>query len=264
MSDASRPTESVADVQGIPTLVRQAGQGAPLLFLHGPEDPAWVPGLARLAGAFRVVAPDHPGMGRTPPGGDIDTVDDLVYHYLDLIDALGLGEATVVGASFGGWVAAELALRLGPRLKRLVLVDAGGLRVGDTDVAEIYLMSDEELARFLVADARHAERVFPPSDDLAVIERRLVQRATLARLTWAPYWHDPRLLGRLRRISAQTLVLWGGDDRFIPQSHAKEFAARIPRASVRLIEGAGHLPHLEQPERWSDAVAAFARPAGSR
>jgi pimeloyl-ACP methyl ester carboxylesterase len=257
MSEASRPRESVVDVQGIPTLVREGGRGAPILFLHGPEDPAWAPGLARLAEGFRVVAPDHPGMGRTPLGPDIDAMDDVVYHYLDLIETLALGEATVVGASFGGWVAAELALRLGPRLKRLVLVDAAGLRVGGTDVAEIYLMSDDELARFLVMDARHAELVFPPSDDLAVVERRLVQRATLARLTWVPYWHDPKLLGRLRRITAQTLVLWGGDDRFIPPTHAKEFGARIPRASVRVIEGAGHLPHLEQPDRFAEAVAKF-------
>ncbi|MDP3768251.1 MAG: alpha/beta fold hydrolase, partial [Dehalococcoidia bacterium] len=214
MSGPIRATESVVDVQGVPTLVRQAGTGAPFLFLHGPEDPAWSPALARLAAEFRVVAPDHPGMGRTPLAPDVDAMDDLVYHYLDLIDTLGLGEATLVGVSFGGWIAAELALVLGPRLRRLVLVDAAGLRVGDTDLPEIYLMTDEDLAKFLVADPRHAPLVFPPSEDPGVIERRLIQRATLARFTWAPYWHNPKLLGRLRRISAPTLVLWGSDDRF--------------------------------------------------
>lgn len=257
MSGPIRATERVVDVQGVPTLVRQAGTGAPLLFLHGPEDPAWTPALARLASEFRVVAPDHPGMGQTPLGADVDTMGDLVYHYLDLIETLGLGEATLVGVSFGGWIAAELALALGKHLRRLVLVDAAGLRVGDVDLPELYVMTDENLARFLVADARHAELVFPPSDDLGVIERRLVQRATLARFTWAPYWHDPKLLGRLRRIAAPTLVLWGSDDRFISQAHAKELGARIPRATVRLIEGAGHLPHLEQPERFCEAISKF-------
>ena len=249
--------ETIVDVQGVRTLVREAGTGAPILFLHGPEDPAWSPALARLASQFRVVAPDHPGMGCTPLGPDVDAMDDLVYHYLDLIDTLGLGEATLVGASFGGWIAAELAVVLGSRLRRLALVDAAGLRVGDTDLPELYLMSDEDLAKFLVADPRHAPLVFPPTEDTEVIERRLVQRATLARFTWAPYWHNPKLLGRLRRISAPTLVLWGSDDRFIPQAHAKEFAARIPRATLRPIEGAGHLPHLEQPERVGEAIAKF-------
>ena len=251
--------ETVVDVHGAPTLVREAGQGAPILFLHGIEDPEWTPALARLASDFRVVAPDHPGMGRTPLPSSVDAVDDVVDHYLDLIDTLGLGDATLVGVSFGGWIAAELAVVLGPRLRRLVLVNAAGLRVGDTDLPEIYLMSDEELARFLVADARSAELVFPPTDDPTLIEQRLVQRATLARFTWQPYWHNPKLAGRLRRIGASTLVLWGSDDRFIPLAHAHEFKARIPGATLRLIQGAGHLSHLEQPERFREAVSTFVR-----
>ncbi len=253
-----RAKETVIDVRGAPTFVREAGAGAPILFLHGPEDPAWTPALARLAAKFRVVAPDHPGMGRTPLGASVEAIDDLVDHYLDVIDTLGLGDAPLVGVSFGGWIAAELAVVLGPRLRRLVLVNAAGLRVGDADLPELYLMSDEELARFLVADARSAELIFPPTDDAALIERRLVQRANLARFTWQPYWHDPKLAGRLRRIVASTLVLWGSDDRFIPLAHAREFGARIPGATLRLIERAGHLPHLEQPERFSDAVSGFA------
>jgi pimeloyl-ACP methyl ester carboxylesterase len=256
-ADTIRAQETLIDVHGAPTLVREAGEGAPILFLHGLEDPEWRPALARLASAFRVVAPDHPGMGRTPLGEDCDAMDDLVYHYLDLIDTLGLAKATLVGASFGGWIAAELAVALGPRLGRLVLVDAAGLRVGDTDLPEIYLMTDEDLAAFLVADPRHAPLVFPPTDDPERIERRLVQRATLARFTWQPYWHNPKLAGRLRRIGAPTLVLWGADDRFIPRAHAREYEARIPGATLRLIQGAGHLPHLEQPERFCEALSAF-------
>ncbi len=254
-----RAKETFINVHGAPTLVREAGDGAPILFLHGLEDPRWSPVLARLASAFHVVAPDHPGMGRTPLGTDCDSMDDVVYHYLDLIDMLALGDATLLGVSFGGWIAAELAVALGPRLGRLVLANAAGLRVGDTDLPEIYLTTDDDLARFLVADPRNAGLVFPPTDDPELIERRLVQRATLARFTWQPYWHNPKLAGRLRRIGAPTLVLWGSDDRFIPLTHAHEFKARIPGATLRRIEGAGHLPHLEQPERFCQALSAFAK-----
>lgn len=256
--DPMRATETVIDVHGAPTFVREAGEGAPILFLHGPEDPQWCPALARLAAAFHVLAPDHPGMGRTPLASDLDSMADLVGHYLDLVDTLGLREATLVGASFGGWIAAELAVALGARLGRLVLVNAAGLRVEDTDLPEIYLMAEDELARFLVADPRHARLVFPSTEDQEQIERRLVQRATLARFTWQPYWHDPKLAGRLRRIGAPTLVLWGSEDRFIPVTHAHELRARIPAATLGLIHGAGHLPHLEQPERFCEAVLAFA------
>jgi pimeloyl-ACP methyl ester carboxylesterase len=257
-ADLVRATEEIVDVQGTPTHVRQGGHGAPILFLHGPEDPQWSPALARLAAQFRVVAPDHPGMGRTPLPASFDTVGDLVDHYVDLIDALKLHEATIVGMSFGGWIAAELAVVLGARLQRLVLVGAAGLRVGDTDLPEIYLMAEDDLAKFLVANPTSARLVFPSGDDPTQFERRIVQRATLARFTWQPYWHNPKLAGRLRRITAPTLVLWGSNDRFIPLAHAHEFGARIPKATVRVIDGAGHLLHLDMPERFGEAVAAFA------
>jgi pimeloyl-ACP methyl ester carboxylesterase len=257
-ADLIQARERVVDVHGAPTFVREAGTGAPILFLHGPEEPAWPPALARLAAEFRVVAPDHPGMGRTPLPAGVDTMTDLAAHYVDLIDALGLAEATLVGVSFGGWIAAEIAVAQGSRLRRLVLVDAAGLRVGDSDLPEIFLMSEDELARFWVTEARHAELVFPPTDNLEVFERRVIQRATLARFTWQPYWHNPRLADRLRRITAQTLVLWGSNDRFISRAHAQAFKDRIPGANLRTIDGAGHLPHLEEPERFVEAVATFA------
>jgi pimeloyl-ACP methyl ester carboxylesterase len=262
-ADLIQANERVVDVQGSPVFVREAGTGPPILFLHGPEDPAWTPALAGLAAQFRVVAPDHPGMGRTPLAAGVDTMTDLVAHYADLMDALGLAEATLVGVSFGGWIAAEVAVAQGSRLRRLVLVDAAGLRVGDADLPEIFLMSEEELARFWVTQAQHAELVFPPTDNLEVFERRVVQRATLARFCWQPYWHNPRLADRLRRITARTLVLWGAHDRFISRAHAQEFRDRIPGASLRIIDGAGHLPHLEDPERFVEAVATFAA-AGRR
>src|SRR5919197_1770785 len=103
-ADVAPVTPEIVDVHGAPTHVRQGGDGAPILFLHGPEDPQWPQALARLAAQFRVVAPDHPGMGRTPLPPSFDTVGDLVDHYLDVIDALELHEATIVGVSFGGWI----------------------------------------------------------------------------------------------------------------------------------------------------------------
>ena len=256
--------ERRVEVQGGSIFVREDGAGPPVLFLHGPEDPEWTPALTRLASELRVVAPDHPGMGRSALGPGLDTMDDLVGYYLDLIDTLALPEATVVGASFGGWVAAELAVALGPRLRRLVLANAAGLRVGDTDLPEIYLMAEDELARFLVADPGHAARVTPPTEDPALFERRLTQRATLARFTWHPYWHDPKLAERLRRVAAPTLVLWGAEDRFIPVAHGREFVTRIPDATLRLVPGAGHLPHLEQPELFAAAIADFVKSSAGR
>lgn len=253
--------ERVVDVRGSPTFVREAGSGPTILFLHGPEDPGWRPALERLARQFHLVAPDHPGMGRTPLGGDLESMDDLVYHYLDLIDALGLNDVTVVGASFGGWIAAELAVAHSHRLRKLALVDAAGLRLDGKDLPELYFIPESQRTELLLADPGNAGLVFPPTNDPERIERRLTQWATLARFTWQPYWHNPKLLGRLHRISAPTMILWGTEDRFIPPSHAKAFAERVPKATLSMIQGAGHLPHLEQPDRFCEAIAGFIKSA---
>jgi pimeloyl-ACP methyl ester carboxylesterase len=255
--DAGRPRETVVDVRGIPTFVREGGNGSPLLFLHGPEDPGWPPALARLAREFRVVAPDHPGMGRTPLGEDVEGMDDLVYHYLDLLDTLGLSDVTLVGVSFGAWIAAELAIPHSRRLRKLALVNAAGLRLDGRDLPELYFITEAQRIELLLASPNQAELVFPVTNDPEQIERRLTQWATLARFTWQPYWHNPKLPGRLHRITIPTLILWGADDRFTPPSHAKAFAERIPQAVMSTITGAGHLPHLEQPDRFCKAISAF-------
>src|SRR5437764_1333885 len=86
--------------------------GPPLLFLHGGDYVAQNrPFLDRLAQRFRVVAPRHPGFGTTPRPAWFRSVHDIAYLYLDLIDRLDLRQATVVGSSFGGWIALELAVR---------------------------------------------------------------------------------------------------------------------------------------------------------
>jgi len=256
-TDPAVPRETVVDVRGIPAFVREAGTGPTIIFLHGPEEPGWPPALARLAREFRVVAPDHPGMGQTPLGDAIEDINDLAYHYLDLIDALGLGDVTLVGVSFGGWIAAETAVAGSHRLRNLVLVDAPGLRVDGRDLPEIYYVPEHDQSKLLLADPRNAELAFPPTDDPDRIERRIVQWASLARFTWQPYWHNPKLPGRLHHISAPTLIVWGSEDRFTPPSHAHAFAERIPKAAVSVIQGAGHLPHLEQPDRFCETITGF-------
>lgn len=262
-STERRARERVVDVRGIPTFVREAGGGPTILFLHGPEEPAWRPALERLARQFRVVAPDHPGMGQTPLGPEQEEMADLVYHYLDLMDVLGLRDVTLVGVSFGGWIAAELAVAHSHRLEKLALVDAAGLRVDGRDLPELFMIEEGERAKLLVADRARAALLFPPTTDPQQMERRLIAQATLARFTWQPYWHDPKLPERLHRISVPTLIVWGADDRFTPPSHAKAFAERIPGATLHMIPGVGHLPHMEEPDRFVEAISRFVLSEGS-
>src|SRR5260370_6294309 len=87
-----------------------------------------MPGHELSAARHRVHAPVYPGFGASEGYEEIEGIDDLVFHTLDVMDALGLERADVVGLSLGGWLAAELALRHPGRVNRLVLVDAAGTR----------------------------------------------------------------------------------------------------------------------------------------
>src|SRR4029077_9418596 len=116
----------------------ERGQGRPILWLHGEEglDPD-APFLERLARHGRVIAPSHPGFGHSPEADSIDTVDDLSYLYLHLLAERGARDAGVAGASLGGWIAAELAVKCTARLARLVLVAPLGIKVGGRGQGDI-------------------------------------------------------------------------------------------------------------------------------
>src|SRR5258708_7215755 len=115
------------DISGISLDAWVAGAGRPLLFLHGIDYFAQqLSFLDRLATGFRVIAPRHPGFGATPRPPWMRTVGDIAYLYLDLLDRLALDDVILVGSSFGGWVALEVAVRSAARLGGLVLIDTLG------------------------------------------------------------------------------------------------------------------------------------------
>src|SRR5207244_6714943 len=141
---------TVVDVRGCKLHVQRAGQGEPLLFLHGAQGLAeHEPGLEALAKDFDVIAPDHPSFGRSDHADTIDDVGDLAYFYLDLIDTLGLTQVNVVGQCIGGWVALEMAVRSTERLKSLVLVASAGIRVKGVPRADMFVCSEGDLLKLL-------------------------------------------------------------------------------------------------------------------
>lgn len=122
------PAEDYLDLSGAGRVhLFRDGSGEPVLFLHAAGGAGtWPEFHARLARRFDVIAPDHPGFGKSDEFPEAEGVDDLVYHYLDVLDALGLETAHVVGASFGGWIAAERAVAAPHRVRSLVLLSAAG------------------------------------------------------------------------------------------------------------------------------------------
>src|SRR5215469_1504280 len=254
---------SRVEAAGTAVEIAEAGNGPTLLFLHGGHPSGRLDPKARfmeaLASGVRIVAPTHPGFGTTAAPPQLTTVDDLAYLYLDLIEALNLRDVILVGASLGGWIAAEMAIKSTERLSRLVLIDAVGIKPGDResrDIADIYAVTDKQLAGIAYADppkmARDTRTL--PEEELILMAR---SRETTGRYAWSPYMHNPKLKARLHRIHIPALVLWGDSDGITTPDYGRAYAEAIPAARFAVIENAGHFPHLEQPNATARHILDF-------
>ena len=248
-------------VAGVALEIEERGEGRPLLFLHAGEGLAPErPWLDLLAAKFRVIAPSHPGFGRSALPDWVGSVDDLAYLYLDLAVALDLQDTVLVGACFGGWIAAEMAVRDTRRFSKLVLVDPVGIKVGgvtDRDIADMHAMTREAFIRRAWADPARGvvDTTKLPETELAAIARG---RESLLVFGWKPYMHNPRLKHWLHRIDLPTLLLWGAQDGIVTPEYGQRWRELVPGAVMEVIPDAAHYPHWEQPEAFVRHVAAFA------
>ena len=259
--DDARRSPDAADVS---LDLAETGSGPPLVLLHGgwpstrlgSSDPI----VRTLAERFHVIAPTHPGFGPEPAPDWMTTVDDLAYLYLDLLDELDLGDVALVGCSFGGWVAAALAVMSTQRLSRLVLVDPVGIKVSGRetrDIVDIFSLTDTEIARHLFSDPNRWPPDYQSMDDDDLLLYARAREAT-ARHGWSPYLHDPKLKRRLQRIDIPTLLLWGESDQMVDAAYPAGFAAAIPNATAKTVPDAGHFPHLENPAALAQMITDFA------
>jgi pimeloyl-ACP methyl ester carboxylesterase len=250
---AATAETSHVELSGVGVEVTERGKGRPLLLLHPGHPAGRIDAGARimdlLSQTMRVITPTHPGFGMVPAPAKLTTIDDLAYLYLDLMEAMNLRDCIVVGLSLGGWVGCEMAVKTTERFSHLVLVNAVGIKTGDRetrDIADIYAITDKQLAELVYADPQAMSRNVKalPESELILMARA---REATGRYAWTPYMHDPKLKGRLHRIQIPTLVLWGVGDRVASPDYGRAFAAAIPGAQFALVEDAGHFPHLEQP-----------------
>jgi pimeloyl-ACP methyl ester carboxylesterase len=246
------------DVAGVRTHLLRGGRGAPVLVLH-PEFGAnrWFPYHDALAAHFQVFAPDHPGFGQSDRPEWLDGIDDLVFHYVDLLDTLALERVSIVGTSLGGWIAAELAVAHPERLERLVLVGAAGLKVDGVERFDVFLHPIETTLQHLFHDPSRAAQFLPTDFGPDVIVRGYREATTLARLCWNPYLYNPKLPQRLRRITVPTLVLWGEHDTFLPLPHGEAYARLIRGATLQIVPQCGHFVPFEQTDIFAEQVAQF-------
>jgi len=252
----------------IETRVKTAGAGPPVVFLHGAYGLQWDPFLDNLSQSHTVYAPEHPG---TTPGAPdalkpLDNLWDLVLYYYELFDELELDSPAVVGHSFGGMVAAEIAATNPERVSKLVLIDPIGLWRDDQPVRNWMTTSFGDLPKYLFADQNlplaqmmaAAARMTNLSDEQMDMQIQIMwSAACTGKFVWPI--PDKGLKKRIHRIQAPTLIIWGRQDGIAPPIYAEEFAQRIKNARVELIDNAGHVPQMEQLQQVAGLVSDFLR-----
>jgi len=235
-----------------------AGGPAPLVYLHSAqgEGPGMVL-LEELADTRLVLSPLFPGFGDSEGLQYIDDIEDAAFHLLDVLDRLDLVCCDLVGLSLGGWMAAELAVRWPERVRRMVLVNPVGLYVPGAPITEIFGRAPSELADELFADpnypiaqlmrAMDAFEADPSQIPFELVRPILQAQAATAKVGWNPYLHNPKLQGRLRRVTAPTLIVHARKDGIVPRAHAEVYESAIPDATLTDLDDAAHLAPLERP-----------------
>ena len=268
------------DLHGQRLAYVEAGQGPPLLLVHGIAEAAWawdgvIPALAR---AHRVIAPDLLGHGRSAkPRGDY-SLGSQATLLRDLMITLDVPRATLIGHSLGGGITMQFAYQYPERCERMVLVASGGLGQdvtfllrslglpGADVVAPLFL---SETTRGMIGGAArwlgdrglkagpgqramwrsYAGLTDPPTRAAflatvrAVIDQRGQRVSALERLYLAQ--------------SMPTLLLWGEKDRIIPASHAQRAHEEMPGSRLEIVKGAGHFVQLERPDVVTDLILDF-------
>jgi pimeloyl-ACP methyl ester carboxylesterase len=247
------------DVSGTSLEVIRVGTGSPLLFLH-PEH-FWEQNqsfINQLADEWEVIAPHHPGFDPHVPLTRFRSVDDLAYLYLDLLDELKLTNVLVLGVSFGGWIALEMAVRNTARMRGLALIGPLGVKHGDRDArdyADLWALPEAQVRQSLF---HHPQSV---PDFAAMTDEQLtahaIERQTVGHFAWKPYLHNP-VLGRwLHRVDVPSLVMRGEFDTYVSAQNSNGISVGLAQCEQIVVGGAGHYPQLEAPTEVREALTKF-------
>lgn len=267
------------DIRGRAVAVAECGKGEPIVYLHGLADvhgasSGFLPFHERLGARWQVLAPAHLGCAGTDEDDSVGSIDDVVFHYLEVLDALKLDRVTLVGSCIGGWVAAEIAVRHPERVRKLALLGATGLFVSGKPIEDVFwevLPSNgvqlEGLRSLLFGDADGAvaRDLFPDNPSGArggvAISRELMRYKTFrfaSRIGFKPpYLYNRKLRDRLARYQGPALIAWGDDDRMVPLAHARAYAEGLRGSRLELVKGAGHSIAAERPEETARLVTDF-------
>lgn len=246
--------------------ILEAGEGPPLLFLHSAGGIyAWEGILPLLTRNFHVYAPLLPGFGQSTGLDRLEDQFDLFLLGFDIIEALGIERPYIVGESFGGWMAAEMAALRPREISRLALAAPVGLWRDEAPVADIFGKTIGELVPYLFYNQtcmaamrmNMVTMLFSEEDDRSQEQVEILIAMSRGFQTVAKFLFpipENGLERRLWRIKAPTLIVWGEQDRLISPTYAEIFSEKIAQSEVVKIPDTGHLIGLESPEPYAEAI----------
>jgi len=247
-----------------PVRYLEGGSGEPLVYMHGaggmtPDDPI----LAALAARWHVYAPYLPGYGETEECGSLRDMLDFTLHTADVVTALGLKDPILVGHSMGGMIAAEMAALAPNDVTRLALIAPAGLWMDDHPIPDMFALLPYEMPKYLFHDPEAGAKLMTAGlkmDDPEFLKTYLIRNARQLGMAGKLLFPIPErgLSGRLYRITANTVVVWGESDRMIPPVYGPAFAGAIAGARLINVPEAGHMVVLENPAAIVEAVAGIA------
>lgn len=243
-------TEGSVEADGFRMRYQEAGQGEPLVSLHGAGGMRVSRAHALLAEQYRVIVFEVPGFGQSPPNERSQSMADLARSMAQAAANLGLERFNLMGNSFGGKLALWLAVQQPERIQALVLVAPAAMRPEGWRPPRA--LSPEERRAILYA---HPERQAPmPPPDPAILAK---QQALVSRLIGPA--RDQALESRLQGLQVPVLVLFGTLDRMIPPEMGRLYCEKLPNCHLVLVYDAGHAVDADRPEAFVSVVGDFLR-----
>ena len=245
----------MVEAAGSTVQVVRGGSGDPLLVLHEElGHPGWMNFHESLSQGFELTVPSHPGFGDSPFIDWIMNMRDLAGWYLTALDDMGIEQTNLLGFSFGGWLAAEMATMDPNRFSKLVLVNPMGIKPPSGEIFDMFLVVAKEYLEESFLDPENTpefQAVCPDEPTPEQAEYWEVAREQACRLTWRPYMHYAALPHLLRRLkSTPTQIIWGRENPIVPLSASQVYHESIPGSELAVIDNCGHRPEIERPDEF--------------
>jgi pimeloyl-ACP methyl ester carboxylesterase len=255
-------TEETVNVGGAQIQLIKGGRGEPLLILHDEiGHHSWLSSHEALAQDYTLYIPSHPGYGKSPRQDWIMNMRDMSGWYLGAMDDLGLGEVNVMGLGIGGWLAAEMATMCSDRFKKMIIVDAPGIRPPSGEIYDMFLVVAREYITNSVLDPANTpefQTICPDEATPEQAEAWEIAREESCRLSWRPYMHYPALPHLLRMVrNLPTRIIWGREDTIVPLSVGEVYRDSIRGSRLSIIDNCGHRPEVEKPDEFVRLVQGF-------